>query len=1036
MEPVSFFSGISSGIDFQALVEQIIIAKRRPADLMRSRITGIESRSAAYAGLRDRVAAFGDAAKALSDGTIFGGRQISVSGFNSGSGSPILTSPEIGAPVGSYSIEVLQKASAEQLAGNSFASSTGPLGLTGEFSVNGANVQVVASDSLSDIGARIQTATSGGAEVDATILSTGIDSHRFMLTAKDVGATGIDLVDGTGGVLRSLGVLDASTQTKHLTSNGAKSDGFVASDVGLATPLGFLNMPPISTVTLGLGAAAFTVDIDLSSDSLDQIAAKISAAASGAGSSVSASVVQEASGPQAGFRLDIDGTTAFADSNGVLEMLGILEGTRGAVAQEVQGSQQLLESNGSAITANTKFKDIFVNGANADIDKNDTLTVNATRGDGSTFSLTYTVNDTKDKFSDLLSVLNDGTTGFQAGGRTATASLSADGRLTVLDDQGGRSQLSLSIVAHNESGATFDVGSIAASQVGRDRQVQAGQDALLTVNGSLFQRSTNAVTDAVPGVTIDILRADPGTTLTLEIEENVGGSTEGVVALVQSYNAIVDYIEEQSAPVSEGQNTRPFAGNGSVRSIRRRLRNGLQATLNPGAAGGLERLSDVGIEIDRHGRFSIDSVKLEGQFTRDPVSVERLFSAFGRASTSALEFVAGSAATQPGTYAVDVTQVAARAIQTGSGFTGSYVDDGTADTISVTDLNSGGIFEVALNNGDTLAQITSALNTEFATSRTHQLTSSVSFFSDAIGTAAVASTPLDQLYDAGGSNAGVATGDTITIAGTRSGSVAFTVDFTVADASTQTLGDLLSAIDLQFAADAGVSAVGGALVIDALNPGKTQISLSLSSDNAGGGSLAFGSFADTVVGRSAAAITATDVGGQLQIDHGSYGSGQGFDVQFVAGGTSGAASLGFTAGAFAGQDVQGTVGGIAATGLGRVLSGAVGGATEGLSVEVLGTTLGTIGDVTYSRGVAAIIDEITAELTDGGPTSIDVLADRGDDVIRRLSARIDRFEALLEARRASLLKRFVVVEQAFARSSSQSSFLESQLSGISFTGRK
>jgi len=565
--------------------------------------------------------------------------------------------------------------------------------------------------------------------------------------------------------------------------------------------------------------------------------------------------------------------------------------------------------------------------------------------------------------------------------------------------------------------------------------VQTGQDALLSINGSLFQRSTNSIDDAVAGVTINVLQAEPGTVLTLEIEENIGGATAGVVALIDAYNSIIDFIEEQSAPVSQGQNPRPFAGNGTVRSIRNRLRSGLRTTLQPGAAGGLERLSDIGIEIDRRGRFTVDSVKLENQFTIDPIAVERMFSAFGDSSTSGLNFVSGTADTRPGTYAVDITQTAAKAILTGSGFTGTYVDDAIADTISITDLDSGGVFEVSLSNGDSLAQIMSALNSEFAASLVHQLTSSVSFFSDAVGTAAAATTALDQLFDAGGQNAGVATGDTITISGTRSGSVAFTFDFAVSDASTQTLGDLMSSIDVQFGSDAGVSVVNGAIVVDALGPGKTQISLSLSSDNAGGGSIAFGSFTDTVVGRSATTITAAAVGGQLRIEQGSFGAAQGFDVQFLAGGTSGAQSLGLTIGTYIGQDVQGTVGGLAATGVGRILAGTTGSATEGLRVEVIATSLGTIGTVNYSRGAAAIIEELTTELTNGGPTSLDALADRGDEVIRRLSSRITRFEELLEVRRAALLKRFVAVEQAFARSQSQSAFLESSLSGISFGGK-
>ncbi|MCG8467527.1 MAG: flagellar filament capping protein FliD, partial [Gemmatimonadetes bacterium] len=974
MEPVSFFSGISSGIDFRSLVDEIMRAKQRPADLMRNRITGIEARSQAYAGLRDLVATFRDAAKALSDGTIFGSRSASFSGFNPTLGSPIHATASAGAATGTYSVEVLQKATAEKLAGSDFASSTAGLGLSGEFFVNGARIEVIGTDSLADIATQIRTATNGGSAVDATVLATGADANRLVLTAEQVGEAGVDLVDGSEGVLRSLGLLDASTTIKHGTSNGAKSDGFDASDVGLSTQLGFLNLPPISTVTIGLGLAAFTVDIDLSSDTLEDLANKISAAASSAGSAVTATVVQESSGPQSGFRLDIDGTTAFADSNGVLEMLGVLEGGRGSVAQELQGSA--LEVAGSTpASAGTLLSALHVGGVAANVQAGDTLTIAGTRGDGTALAFTYTVGAT-DTLQDVLDRLNSSTDGLQAGSRTATASISAGGELSVVDDESGVSQLSLSIVANNEGGGTLDFGPLTLIAGGRSRQVQAGADALVNVNGALFQRASNTIEDAIPDVTLDVLRAEPGTTLDVVVEENTGGSTEGILALVEAYNAIVDYIEEQSAPVSEGQNPRPFAGNVSVRSIRSRLRRSLQTSLLPGAAGGLERLADVGIEIDRHGRFQVDTSALEAQYAKDPVAVERLFSAHGRADTSALNFLAGTDETTAGTYEIDVTQVAQRASRTGSGFGGTYVDDGTADTITVTDLSSGGEFTAALTNGMTLSQVTAALNAEFETARAHQLTADQALFSDATGTRAGATTTLDQLHSAGGVNYGVADGDTITISGTRSGSVAFSFDLTITDASTQTLGDLLSQIDAQFGSDASLSATDGVIVADANQAGASQISLALTSDNAGGGTLSFGSFDDTVIGRSAVDITATDAGGELRLEHGSYGASQGFDVRFTAGGADGTGSLGFAAGAASGQNVEGTIGGLAATGQGRVLTGGSGTTVDGLAVEIVGTGLGALGNVTFSHGIASIVEQLATDLTDAGPTSIDALADR------------------------------------------------------------
>ena len=55
----------------------------------------------------------------------------------------------------------------------------------------------------------------------------------------------------------------------------------------------------------------------------------------------------------------------------------------------------------------------------------------------------------------MLDRLNDPTDGLQAGARTATASIGADGAIVVTDDAGGTSRLALSIVANNEGGGAL-----------------------------------------------------------------------------------------------------------------------------------------------------------------------------------------------------------------------------------------------------------------------------------------------------------------------------------------------------------------------------------------------------------------------------------------------------------------------------------------------------------------------------------------------------------------------------------------------------
>src|SRR5690606_19894981 len=242
------------------------------------------------------------------------------------------------------------------------------------FLVNGTVIRVTESDSLESIAARINSAS--GAGVTATIVSVAPDEHRLVLTSTRSGAEGrIDLVDGAAGVLRALGFLEEPAVVKHQRPAGAASDVFSSNTTAVATLRGLADTLA-GTVRIG-GATGFDVALDLSTMSLDDVAAAINAAASAAGSGITASVVAEAGeGGETGWRLVIDGTTSFTDSGSrILEALGILEGGRSGVAQVLTGGQLL--AGGAAATGATRIVDLDAGAA-----AGDTLSISGTRADG------------------------------------------------------------------------------------------------------------------------------------------------------------------------------------------------------------------------------------------------------------------------------------------------------------------------------------------------------------------------------------------------------------------------------------------------------------------------------------------------------------------------------------------------------------------------------------------------------------------------------------------------------------------------------
>jgi hypothetical protein len=336
----------------------------------------------------------------------------------------------------------------------------------------------------------------------------------------------------------------------------------------------------------------------------------------------------------------------------------------------------------------------------------------------------------------------------------------------------------------------------------------------------------------------------------------------------------------------------------------------------------------------------------------------------------------------------------------------------------------------------TLAQIIDALNTEFATPKAHAVQAATALYGDAVGTAATDATLLQDLYDAGGSSLGVADGDVITISGTRANGSSFHTEFAVTDIATQTLGELRSAVASAIGSGEEVSWEAGLLSVSALEEGDSSLAFSISSDNAGGGTLSFGSMDVTTQGRGIVDISASDEGGELMIRHGAYGSSYGFDVSFTAGGADGTASLGITADTYAGLDVEGTIGGYAATGSGQILTGAEDTSVEGLMIRYEGADTGIVGDMLFSRGAASAVENIADLFLGSGEGSIDGLVANIDPLVDRLNDRIETLETRLATRREFLIMKFARLEEALAILQSQSDWLASQIANLPKFGQK
>lgn len=174
--------------------------------------------------------------------------------------------------------------------------------------------------------------------------------------------------------------------------------------------------------------------------------------------------------------------------------------------------------------------------------------------------------------------------------------------------------------------------------------IATASDALLTFNGVEIIRSSNTISDLIPGVTLDLKSAtgeDPPTAISevsrLTITPDSSGTGEKIQELVDKYNGLIDFFEDQGNLDEEGNPSSPIFGDATLRTVRSSLRSTIGASANTSDPA-FQLLSQVGIEADQQGRLTFTQSEFDEALTADERAVRDLFA--GDDEATSLEGIA------------------------------------------------------------------------------------------------------------------------------------------------------------------------------------------------------------------------------------------------------------------------------------------------------------------------------------------------------------------------------------------------------------
>jgi len=135
----------------------------------------------------------------------------------------------------------------------------------------------------------------------------------------------------------------------------------------------------------------------------------------------------------------------------------------------------------------------------------------------------------------------------------------------------------------------------------------------------------------------------------------------------------------------------------------------------------------------------------------------------------------------------------------------------------------------------------------------------------------------------------------------------------------------------------------------------------------------------------------------------------------------------------AGTDVQGTIGGYAATGQGQTLTGNTGTPESSLEIQVTGGGTGNVGTINFSQGYAAQLNTaLTSALATGGP--IAAATTNLNNQITALNTQETATQAFITSQQAQLQAEFSALDATLADLQNQSSFLQQTFNPTTTSG--
>ncbi|UKV15414.1 flagellar filament capping protein FliD [Thalassospiraceae bacterium SW-3-3] len=210
-----------------------------------------------------------------------------------------------------------------------------------------------------------------------------------------------------------------------------------------------------------------------------------------------------------------------------------------------------------------------------------------------------------------------------------------------------------------------DVSGTVLADMGAN-EIDPGNNAEFEFDGISITRQSNEIGDLVDGLNISLYDAEPGTTVTLEVEQDLNQAKTAILNFVDAFNALQSFINEKTyvdPATGEASEDAILLGNSTVK----RIESSLQQIAGTFAMGVTDRtneddysvLAEIGIDFIPFGTASdpllnktleIDEAKLNDALLNQPNEVMELFAFRSKTDNANLTMTGFTGSTQAAQY--------------------------------------------------------------------------------------------------------------------------------------------------------------------------------------------------------------------------------------------------------------------------------------------------------------------------------------------------------------------------------------------------